>query len=152
MDKQEAIKKLEAISTSKSERWKERASNREVRKDFLEMSKTTAINILSILRQKGMTQKDLAGLLAVTPQTVNQWVKGSENFTYDTVGKIARLLEISPLDLLAPLSSKREYYQEEYTIASIAIGEEIESHSIVQGGKIVEMYPAIPRDFQSEAL
>ncbi len=53
-----------------------------------------AIRILRTLRDKNLKQKDLADALEVSPQTVNKWVKGSENFTLDTIERIELALGV----------------------------------------------------------
>lgn len=106
--KTEALKKLNTLSPNTSIRWRERVEARASRGEFLERSRVTAINILSALRQRGMTQKDLADLLGISPQTVNQWVKGTENFTYDTIGKIEKALGLEMFELARPIESLRD--------------------------------------------
>jgi DNA-binding XRE family transcriptional regulator len=60
----------------------------------LEKSRIIAINILAQLRKLGMSQKDLAEKLQVTPQTVNSWVKGNSNFTIETIVRIEEVLGV----------------------------------------------------------
>ena len=106
-DKIEALEKLNGLAPHVSARWRERVEARASRGEFLERSRVTAINILGALRRRGMTQKDLANLLAVSPQTVNQWVKGTENFTYETIGKIEKALGLEMFELTRPIESVR---------------------------------------------
>ena len=40
-----------------------------------------------------MTQKQLSEALNVSPQVVNKWLKGKENFTLETISKIETALE-----------------------------------------------------------
>ena len=48
---------------------------------------------------QGMSQKDLAEKLNVSPQMVNQWVKGSENFTLETISKIEYALGVELMNV-----------------------------------------------------
>ncbi|WP_171037972.1 helix-turn-helix transcriptional regulator [Dyadobacter luticola] len=104
-NKKEILEKLNALAPTTSIRFKERVEKRVARGEYLERSRVTAINILSALRQRKMTQKDLAELLNVTPQTVNQWVKGNENFTFETIGKIEKALGLGMFELTRPIES-----------------------------------------------
>jgi transcriptional regulator with XRE-family HTH domain len=46
------------------------------------------------LREKGMTQKDLAEKLNVSPQQVSKIVKGKENLTLETISKLEYVLGV----------------------------------------------------------
>lgn len=58
----------------------------------LQRSKAVAVRILYRLDELNMSQKDLAEKLNVAPQQVNKWVKGGENFTFETIEKIENAL------------------------------------------------------------
>jgi len=85
--------KLDAIA--KPSKWIEESNFRLENKERLRYSQKVAVIILRTLREKGIKQKDLAEILDVSPQTVNKWVKGSENFTLDTIVKLNKALSIS---------------------------------------------------------
>ncbi len=65
------------------------------RKESLKRSKSVAIRILSRLDELKLSQKDLAEKLNIAPQQVNKWVKGGENFTFETIEKIENALGIT---------------------------------------------------------
>ena len=44
--------------------------------------------ILDILEEKGMTQKDLANILGKRESEISKWMKGTHNFTLETISKI----------------------------------------------------------------
>lgn len=94
MKSQEMSKKLEALVSKTPSKWIEESNQRFENKEGLRYSQQVAVRILRTLREKKMSQKDLADLLKVTPQTVNKWVKGSENFGFFTIGKIEKTLGI----------------------------------------------------------
>jgi plasmid maintenance system antidote protein VapI len=50
--------------------------------------------VLEALDEKKLTQKKLAELMKVTPQYVNNIVKGSENLTLETIAKLEKALGI----------------------------------------------------------
>lgn len=88
------INKLEAIVSKQPSKWVEESNFRLENKEGLRYSQQVAVRILRTLREKKLSQKDLADLLKVTPQTVNKWVKGSENIGFFTVGRIEKALDI----------------------------------------------------------
>jgi transcriptional regulator with XRE-family HTH domain len=88
------INKLEAIVSKQPSKWVEESNFRLENKEGLRYSQQVAVRILRTLREKKLSQKDLADLLKVTPQTVNKWVKGSENIGLFTIGKIEKALGI----------------------------------------------------------
>jgi len=61
---------------------------------WLKHSHKIALKVLSTLKEKGLSQKDLAERMQVSPQIVNRWVKGQENFTLETIGKLEKALGI----------------------------------------------------------
>lgn len=67
---------------------------REENKIWLKESKRIAIKVLKALKQKGLTQKELANDMNVSPQYVNKLIKGNENFTLETLIKLQSLLDI----------------------------------------------------------
>lgn len=107
-DRSEVLEMLETLAPTTSVRFRERVEERAAQREYLDRSRVTAINILSALRKRGMTQKDLAELLAVSPQTVNQWVKGTENFTFETIGKIEKALGLGMFELTRPIEGVRD--------------------------------------------
>ena len=88
------MQKLESVTTTESSKWKERAARKAENPKALEKSRIIAINILAHLRKLGMSQKELAAKLHVTPQTVNSWVKGNSNFTIETIVRIEDVLGV----------------------------------------------------------
>ena len=87
MTRQEILEKLNSIAKP-STSWLEDARYRVENQDWLERSQIIALNILRSLRAQDKKQTDLAEALHVSPQQVNKWVKGKENFTLETIVKI----------------------------------------------------------------
>ena len=75
----------------------ERIRYREENSLWLRESKSIALKVLLALKEKRMTQKDLAGLMSVSPQYVSKLVKGQENLTIDTITKLQNVLGIGIL-------------------------------------------------------
>lgn len=72
----------------------EELKSRLARRNYTKYSKKIAFSILTRLDDLKWKQKDLAEKMSVTPQQVNKWVKGNENFTLETLGKLSDILGI----------------------------------------------------------
>ncbi|WP_037373602.1 helix-turn-helix domain-containing protein [Salinimicrobium xinjiangense] len=96
--KEEAIEKLQSIVKPDPGAWKKEVQWRNENKTWIRKSQKIAFRILRALREQKKTQKELAAMMKVSPQQVNKWVKGKENFTLETLSRIEEALEI---DLLA---------------------------------------------------
>jgi ribosome-binding protein aMBF1 (putative translation factor) len=68
-------------------------------KDSLRKSQLIALKILRTLRSEGISQKNLAKEMQVSPQQVSKWVKGSENFTLETIDKLEHVLKIKLVEV-----------------------------------------------------
>ena len=97
MQRSETLKILQGLiqESPKTENWREQVEFRKANKDWLRKSAQIAIKILRVLREKKMTQVQLAELLAVTPQQINEILKGRENLTLETIGKLEVALGIA---------------------------------------------------------
>lgn len=58
----------------------------------IDLSFAIADKIDAILKQKGMTQKELARKMGKTEAEVSRWVGGTHNFTLRTIAKISDVL------------------------------------------------------------
>ena len=67
-----------------------------------------AENLEDLLRIKQVSQKQLADSLGVKANTVNQWVKGKREPTYDYLIKMCVLLDTEPTEILGYQRAKRE--------------------------------------------
>ena len=86
-------------------------------RSWLNRSQAVALKILRTLREKGLNQKELAERLNVSPQQVNKWVKGNENFTFETIAKIEKALNIKLMSISGfetKLESKVQIIEVEY--------------------------------------
>lgn len=84
----------------------------EVRKRYLtpEIQKQVDLQVMianriyDLLKQKGMSQKDLAQKLGKTETEVSRWLCGTHNITMATLAKIAVALDD---DIISPTTTKR---------------------------------------------
>jgi len=68
-------------------------------KTWLNYSGKIALRVLSAIEDiPGMNQRKLAELMGVTPQHISKIVKGQENLTLETIGKLSEALQIELID------------------------------------------------------
>lgn len=106
--------KLEQIVSAEPSQWHEDAAFRTENKVWLRRSQAVAVKILQTLRSKNMSQRDLAAKMGVSAQMVNKWVKGMENFTFETISKLENALEI---ELMEVADTEKMTSQENHTMA-----------------------------------
>lgn len=110
MSKLKVLEKLKNQSI-KDEGWLKEAKWRQENEAWLDLSFAIAVKILRTLRNRNMTQKDLAVALGLSPQYVNKIVKGSENLTIETITKIEKALQISLIEVPDKSSAPRFNFQ-----------------------------------------
>jgi len=78
--------------------WLEKAQWYETNQDWIERSTQIAVHILSKLRENRKlgkspaNQKELADVMAITPQYITKILKGKENLTLETISKLETAL------------------------------------------------------------
>lgn len=90
---------FEKIEESK---WKESAKEWRANRDWLRYSQKIALTILNRLDDLQWTQKDFAEAMSVSPQAVNKWLKGKENFTIETIARMEKVLKIKLISIQKP--------------------------------------------------
>jgi len=90
----EILAKLEKVVSKEPSKWHENAQYRADNEKWLKRSQVVAFTVLQTLRTQGLNQKELAERMGVSPQLVNKWVKGNENFTFETIAKLEDALNI----------------------------------------------------------
>jgi transcriptional regulator with XRE-family HTH domain len=98
--------KIDIALSRHPSRWMEKALQDELNEVWLERSADIALRILSTLQANGMSQKELAEKIGVSPQQINKIVKGRENLTLETISKLEKALGIVILTLPASIKSK----------------------------------------------
>lgn len=85
---------LESKASATPSKLRERAEWRRANRDWLRKSQQIALNIMTHMEQQGLTQKELAQRMGVSPQYVNKILRGSENLSLDTISKVERVLGV----------------------------------------------------------
>lgn len=91
---------LDRLSEKGSTKWIEDGNYRRANKAWLNKSALIALRILRVLREKGISQKDLATMLDVSPQYVSKILKGRENLSLETICRIEAVLEIALVEVV----------------------------------------------------
>ncbi|HZE83854.1 MAG TPA: helix-turn-helix transcriptional regulator [Puia sp.] len=95
MEMSEIQKKLYELSEGQVSNWSKEADYRLKNHKWLRYSHQVASRILAAMEdKKGMTQKKLAKLMAVSPQQISKILKGHENLTLETISKFSEALGI----------------------------------------------------------
>jgi predicted XRE-type DNA-binding protein len=96
-DKLNKIKEI--VGGFEKSTWIEEARDRRANSEEIRLRQKIALNILRTIRQLNISQKRLAEMLQVSPQQVNKWVKGTENFAIGTIFKIQTVLDIKLIEV-----------------------------------------------------
>jgi len=95
----EKIERFKKLVTGEDSSWAEAAKWRSENKGWLQKSAAIALKVLRILREKGISQKDLAERLSISAQQVSKILKGNENLTLETITKLENALEIKLIEI-----------------------------------------------------
>ena len=86
--------KLSNLASAKPSEWKAKAKYRRDNRDWLKWSAAIAVKVLDALKAQGLTQKDLAERMGVSPQQISKIVRGQENLTLQTIINLEIILGI----------------------------------------------------------
>ena len=106
--------KFLSLVSPANEKTQEDIRFRNENKAWLRESKTIAVKVLKALKEQGLSQKDLAEKMDVSPQYINKLVKGKENFTLETQVKLQQILDI-PL-LASYYENKKASVEGQYSV------------------------------------
>lgn len=95
------LDRLNKIINVKKSNWEEEAKWRSENESWLTDSFDIALKILESLKARKMTQKELADRMKVTPQFISKVVKGQENLSLETIGKLSIALGIKLIEIAA---------------------------------------------------
>lgn len=74
--------------------------------------KDHTFNLQYYRKNAGLTQKDVADKLKISPQLVSLWEKGSRNPRIEQIGDLAKLFKVSTDSILSILGGSPENLQE----------------------------------------
>jgi len=96
LSNKEIEQKLEELTIDES-KWRQGAEKRRKNRSWFKLSARIAFRVLDELNHQGMTQVQLAEKMDITPQAVNKWLKGKENFTLESIFKFEKALGVTLL-------------------------------------------------------
>ena len=91
------LNRLKVVAKQLSEKERYEARYRDENRDWLQKSALIALEIRRYLRQKGMTQSQLAEKLGISPAMVTKLLSGKENMSIKTICGIERVLQFELL-------------------------------------------------------
>lgn len=100
MELNERLDKFEKLVSNTPSNFLSKLAYYKANKKWIDQSSKIAISVLEALREKGLSQKDLAKKMNVSAQQVNKIIKGQQNLTFETVGKIEDALEIPLMEII----------------------------------------------------
>lgn len=86
--------KLDKVTSKDVSGFLEKARWSKENEAWLELSGEIALKVLRRLREKKITQSELAATMAVSPQFISKLAKGRENLTLETICKLEKALDI----------------------------------------------------------
>jgi DNA-binding XRE family transcriptional regulator len=93
------IEILNHISSTKKSGWYELAKWRQSNASWLDKSAHIALKVLMKLRESGITKKEFAEAMNVSPQYISKLLKGHENMSLETICKMENILKITLIDI-----------------------------------------------------
>jgi ribosome-binding protein aMBF1 (putative translation factor) len=90
--------KLSKIASDEPSGWMEDAKYRRENRAWLKKSGLIALKVLNALKAQGLTQKELAERMQVSPQQVNKILSGQANLTLETITHLEAALGITILE------------------------------------------------------
>jgi transcriptional regulator with XRE-family HTH domain len=94
MINQTNLEKLKRVDSKSTSGWVKKSEWRKSNESWLDESFRIGVEVLEALRNRGMSQADLAKVVGVSPQQINKIVRGTENLTLETKHKLGRALGI----------------------------------------------------------
>lgn len=94
------LENFQNLVSNENSGWLDKFLHYKANKKWLDNSSKIAVNVLEALREKGMSQKDLAEKMNVSAQQINKIVKGHQNLTFETVGKLEVALGITFMEII----------------------------------------------------
>lgn len=126
------LEKLNSIVSKQPSRWQKDAQWRKENRAWLKKSAEIAVRVILELKEKKMSQKDLAERMGVSPQYINKMVKGKEKLSLETICKIEsalniKLISIIPFEETAPYTvTHKKYSYEQSAFTARVKGEKLD--------------------------
>jgi transcriptional regulator with XRE-family HTH domain len=87
--------KLKKIASENTSNWLAEAEDTLAHAGARRNARKVALRVLQLLREREMSQTELAEKMGVSRQQVTKIIKGKENFTFETIDKLEKALGIT---------------------------------------------------------
>src|SRR5690606_1721399 len=94
------LENFEKLVSNENSSWLDSFLHYKANQKWLDNSSKIAINVLEALKDKKMSQKDLAEKMNVSAQQINKIVRGKQNLTFETIAKLETALAISLMEII----------------------------------------------------
>ena len=74
------------------------------------------MELLDYLDENNLTQKAFAERMGLSPQAINKWLKGQENFTLETIAKLEAVMQKKLIQTVTNSSANEMVMEESKTI------------------------------------
>jgi transcriptional regulator with XRE-family HTH domain len=100
--------KLKKITSEQGSDWLKEAEEKLAHAGARRNARKVALRVLQLLRERGMSQTELAEKMGVSRQQVTKIVKGKENFTFETIEKLESALDITLMMIVTPAGHRTD--------------------------------------------
>jgi ribosome-binding protein aMBF1 (putative translation factor) len=94
------LENFQKLVSNEESGWLDKFLHYKANQKKLDNSSKVAVNVLEALRDKKMSQKDLAEKMNVSAQQINKIVRGQQNLTFGTIGKLEDALDITLMEII----------------------------------------------------
>jgi transcriptional regulator with XRE-family HTH domain len=98
--KTEKLENFQKLVSNEESGWLGKFLHYKSNQKMLDNSSKVAVNVLEALRAKKMSQKELAEKMNVSAQQINKIVRGKQNLTFGTIGKLEDALGITLMEII----------------------------------------------------
>ena len=100
------LNNLSQMAKSRPEEMKLKTTDRKKNREWLRISQDIALALHYYLRSMGITQKELAEKMQVSPTYVGKLLKGKENLTLETICNIQKVIGRTLISVSQPYEHK----------------------------------------------
>ncbi|SEM57254.1 Helix-turn-helix [bacterium A37T11] len=100
------LEKFKQLVSADDQAWLEKVNWRKKNRAWLKKSAAIALKVLRTLRERGLSQKELAEQLDISAQQISKILKGGENLTLETISKLEAVLGIELINVPVYVSTE----------------------------------------------
>src|SRR5258708_33905762 len=101
--------KLKKITSPNKSNWLEEALEKQANIGARTNARKVALGVVHVLDERKMSQTELAEKMGVSRQQVTKIVKGEENFTFETIDKLEKALNVTLMTIGTPPGKPPRY-------------------------------------------